>query len=201
MINEIKICIFFVGKFFVLRGWLENKNNFIVSGNVENRRIGDVNVYFLQDFFMYIFVECLCNKGIEIFNYYVFDSFWFDSFFICMVCWECLVQDVIDQIMKESDNLSVEVLFCCLGVWVIGKKQVLVKDGIEEIYWLIQDLGYDLDNYKIVDGCGLFNYDYFFFVLLVDFLKFVYLWIDIFWKLYKVFLVVGIDGILKNWMK
>ena len=201
MTNETKTRTSSAGKFSVSRGWLENKNNLIVSGNVENRRIGDVNVYSSQDFFMHTFVERLRNKGIEISNHYAFDSFRSDSLSICMARWECPVQDVIDQIMKESDNLSAEALLCRLGARATGKKQVSAKDGIEEIYRLIQDLGHDPDNYKIADGCGLSNYDYLSPALLVDFLKFAYSRTDIFRKLYKALPVAGIDGTLKNRMK
>ena len=199
--NETKTRTSSAGKFSVSRGWLENKNNLIVSGNVENRRIGDVNVYSSQDFFMHTFVERLRNKGIEISNHYAFDSFRSDSLSICMARWECPVQDVIDQIMKESDNLSAEALLCRLGARATGKKQVSAKDGIEEIHRLIQDLGHDPDNYKIADGCGLSNYDYLSPALLVDFLKFAYSRTDIFRKLYKALPVAGIDGTLKNRMK
>lgn len=146
---------------------------------------------------MHTFVERLRNKGIEISNHYAFDSFRSDSLSICMARWECPVQDVIDQIMKESDNLNAEALLCRLGAWATGKKQVSAKDGIEEIYRLIQDLGHDPDNYKIADGCGLSNYDYLSPALLVDFLKFAYSRTDIFRKLYKALPVAGIDGTLK----
>lgn len=70
--------------------------------------------------------------------------------------------------------MSAEALLCRLGARATGKKQVSAKDGIEEIYRLIQDLGHDPDNYKIADGCGLSNYDYLSPALLVDFLKFAY---------------------------
>lgn len=66
VINETETRTPSAGKFSVSRGWLENKNNLIVSGNVENRRIGDVNVYSSQDFFLHTFVERLRNRGIEI---------------------------------------------------------------------------------------------------------------------------------------
>ena len=189
------------GKFSVSRGWLENKNNLIVSGNVENRRIGDVNVYSSQDFFLHTFVERLRNRGIEISEQYAFDSFQPDSLSTRMARWECPVQKVVDQIMKESDNLSAEALLCRLGAQATGKKQVSAKDGIDEIHRLIKDLGHDPDNYKIADGCGLSNYDYLSPALLVDFLKFAYSRTDIFRKLYKALPVAGIDGTLKNRMK
>lgn len=201
VINETETRTPSAGKFSVSRGWLENKNNLIVSGNVENRRIGDVNVYSSQDFFLHTFAERLRNRGIEISEQYAFDSFQPDSLSTRMARWECPVQKVVDQIMKESDNLSAEALLCRLGVQATGKKQVSAKDGIDEIHRLIKDLGHDPDNYKIADGCGLSNYDYLSPALLVDFLKFAYSRTDIFRKLYKALPVAGIDGTLKNRMK
>ena len=201
VINETETRTPSAGKFSVSRGWVENKNNLIVSGNVENRRIGDVNVYSSQDFFLHTFVERLRNRGIEISEQYAFDSFQPDSLSTRMARWECPVQKVVDQIMKESDNLSAEALLCRLGAQATGKKQVSAKDGIDEIHRLIKDLGHDPDNYKIADGCGLSNYDYLSPALLVDFLKFAYSRTDIFRKRYKALPVAGIDGTLKNRMK
>lgn len=73
VVNETETRTPSAGKFSVSRGWLENKNNLIVSGNVENRRIGDVNVYSSQDFFLHTFAERLRNRGIEILEQYAFD--------------------------------------------------------------------------------------------------------------------------------
>ena len=88
VINETETRTPSAGKFSVSRGWLENKNNLIVSGNVENRRIGDVNVYSSQDFFLHTFVERLRNRGIEISEQYAFDSFQPDSLSTRMERWE-----------------------------------------------------------------------------------------------------------------
>ena len=58
MTNETKTRTSSAGKFSCVKkvGW-KIKIILIVSGNVENRRIGDVNVYSSQDFFMHTFVE------------------------------------------------------------------------------------------------------------------------------------------------
>lgn len=190
-----------VGKFTVTRGWLTNENNIIVTGNVENRRSTDINVFSSQDFFMHVFLEKLRGKGIEIPREYAFSTFIPDGHSACMARYERPVQEVVDQMMKESDNLNAEALLCRLGVLSTGQKQVSAKDGVAEINKLIKQLGHNPADYKIVDGCGLSNYDYLSPALLVDFLKFAYSRTDVFQKLYKSLPVAGVDGTLKNRMK
>ena len=189
------------GKFELTRGWLENKNNLMVSGNVENRHSSDINVFSSQDFFMHVFSERLKDRGMEIPFGYAFAAFTPDSLSTCMVRYERPVQEVVNQTMKESDNLSAEALLCRLGAQATGKKHISAKDGIAEINKLIRQLGHQPADYKIVDGCGLSNYDYLSPALLVDFLKFAYSRTDVFRKLYKSLPVAGIDGTLKYRMK
>ena len=189
------------GKFTVTRGWLENKNNITVTGNVEGRRSADINVFSSQDFFMHAFLEKLRGKGIEVPLNYAFSVFTPDSSSVCMVRSECSVQEVVTQIMKESDNLSAEALLCRLGAQATGKKYVSAKEGIAEIKKMIKQLGHNPDHYKIADGCGLSNYDYLSPALLVDFLKFAYSRTDVFRKLYKALPIAGVDGTLKYRMQ
>lgn len=189
------------GKFTVTRGWLENKNNITVTGNVEGRRSADINVFSSQDFFMHAFLEKLRGKGIEVPLNYAFSVFTPDSSSVCMVRSECSVQEVVTQIMKESDNLSAEALLCRLGAQATGKKYVSAKEGIAEIKKMIKQLGHNPDQYKIADGCGLSNYDYLSPALLVDFLKFAYSRTDVFQKLYKALPIAGVDGTLKYRMQ
>lgn len=189
------------GKFTVTRDWLQNRNNITVTGNVEGRRTTDINVYSSQDFFMHAFLEKLSDKGIDVSSEYAFSVFAPDSLSTCMARWECPVQDVITQIMKESDNLNAEALLCRLGAQATGKKYISAQEGIAEIKKMIKHLGHNPDHYKIADGCGLSNYDYLSPALLVDFLKFAYSRTDIFQKLYKALPVAGVDGTLKYRMK
>ena len=189
------------GKFAVTRGWLQNKNNITVTGNVEGKRSVDINVFSSQDFFMHAFSEKLRDRGIDVSREYDFSVFVPDSLSACMVRWERPVQDVLNQVMKESDNLSAEALLCRLGAQATGKRYVSAKEGIAEINRMIKQLGHNPDRYKIADGCGLSNYDYLSPALLVDFLKFAYSRTEVFRKLYKALPVAGVDGTLKYRMK
>lgn len=189
------------GKFTVTRDWLRNGNNITVTGNVVGKRSTDINVYSSQDFFMHAFLEKLRSRGIEVPYKYAYSEFIPDSLSACMARWECPVQDVLTQIMKESDNLSAEALLCRLGSQAGGKKYVSAKEGIAEIEKMITQLGHNPDRYKIADGCGLSNYDYLSPALLVDFLTFAYSRTDVFRKLYKALPIAGVDGTLKYRMK
>ena len=189
------------GKFSVSRGWLENKNNLIVSGNVENRRIGDVNVYSSQDFFMHTFLERLRAKGIRCLPDYSFSEFQKDSVSVRMASYNTSVQAVVNQIMKESDNLNAEAMLCRLGAQFTGGRHISAEDGLSAIRRLIKKLGYVPDRYNLADGCGLSNYNYISSELLVAFLKFAYSRTDVFQKLYKALPIGGVDGTLKNRMK
>ena len=51
------------GPFRVSRNWLENSNDITVSGNVDGRRIGAVNIYSSQDFFMHTFWNVCGQKA------------------------------------------------------------------------------------------------------------------------------------------
>lgn len=189
------------GKLIVTREWMDNRNMIIVSGNVDGWRKDGVNLFTSQDFFMYTFLERLHAKGIEVTSGYAFSGFSKGENSVRMAVWSCPVEDVVKQIMKESDNLNAEALLCRLGAQATGKKHVSARDGIAEIEKLMRCLGHNPDNYKIADGCGLSNYDYLSPALLVDFLKYAYAQPGIYRKLYKALPVAGVDGTLKNRMK
>lgn len=189
------------GRFKVTRNWLTNGNNILVTGNVEGRRAGAVNIFSSQDFFMHTFVERLKARGVRCTSNYGFGEFQKDSVSTQMVCYETPVQDVVDQIMKESDNLDAEAMLCRLGVQSTGKKHITAEDGLSAIRMLIKKLGYNPDRFNLADGCGLSNYNYISPDLLVAFLRHAYSSTDVFQKLYKALPIGGVDGTLKNRMQ
>mgnify|MGYP000083374593 CR=1 FL=1 len=200
--NETKSRTPAAGRFGVSRDWLQNGNNIVVKGNVEGKRTGMVNIYSSRDFFMHTFLERLCGKGITTPQSYGFAELPRDSVRVeRMACWNTSVQKVLNQLMKESDNLNAEAFLCRLGAQATGKKQVAAEDGIVEIMKLIRRLGHDPKDYKIADGCGLSNYNYLSPALLVDFLKYAYSQTEVFQMLYKSLPVGGVDGTLKFRMK
>ncbi|MBR3716566.1 MAG: D-alanyl-D-alanine carboxypeptidase, partial [Bacteroidaceae bacterium] len=66
---------------------------------------------------------------------------------------------------------------------------------------LIGRLGLKADNYRLVDGCGLSNYDYLSPQLLVAFLRYAYTNQSIYQRLLKALPIGGIDGTLKTRMR
>ena len=189
------------GRFRVSRNWLENGNELAVSGNVDGRRTGTVNIYSSQDFFMHTFLERLRAKGIHCLSDYSFREFQKDSVSVRMASYSTSVQTVVNRIMKESDNLNAEALLCRLGTQFTGGRHVSAADGLSAVRQLIGKLGYLPDRYNLADGCGLSNYNYISSELLVAFLKFAYSRTDVFQKLYKALPIGGVDGTLKNRMR
>lgn len=189
------------GRFKVSRDWLTNGNSIIVTGNVDGRRAGTVNIFSSEDFFMRTFMDRLQARGIRCTSDYAFSEFQKDSVSIQMVWYETAMQDVVNQIMKESDNLNAEATLCRLGAQSTGKKHITAEDGLSAVRMLIKKLGYNPDRFNLTDGCGLSNYNYISPDLLVAFLRHAYSRTDVFQKLYKALPIGGIDGTLKNRMQ
>lgn len=200
--NQTKTRTPSAGKFSFSRDWLTNGNNLIVSGDVSAIKKDWVNVYDSSRFFMHTFLERLRANGLVVPSSYDFAELPRDSARVeLMVAWDTPMQKVLNQLMKESDNLNAEAILYRIGSQATGRKYVSAEDGIVEIMKLLRHLGRDPQDYKMADGSGLSNYNYLSPALLVDFLTYAYSRSDIFQKLYKSLPVGGIDGTLKNRMK
>lgn len=206
------------GRFRLTRRWIEDDNTLLLSGNVERRQSSSLNVRSSQDFFMHVLSERLYRRGLRTVSGiiarsngpgkavapipYVFRRFCRDSTAVLVTAYETPVQTVLDQIMKESDNLNAEAMLCRLGAQFTGRRHISAEDGLSAIRLLIKEkLGLDPDRYALADGCGLSSYNYLSPELLVAFLRYAYSQTDLFCKLYKALPVGGVDGTLKNRMK
>lgn len=199
--NDAKSKDYDAGKFSVSRNWLEDKNDIIVKGNVTGKRKENVNVYPSQDFFMYTFIERLREKGMRIPDEYGYRELENDSLSFLVTSWETPLQKVVNEVMKESDNLGAEALLCKIAVNATKQKKVSWKEGLDVIKTQIQKVGHDPKKYRIADGCGLSHYNYISPQLLVDLLKYAYNSSAIFGRLYKSLPIAGIDGTLQYRMK
>jgi len=199
--NETRTKIPSAGRFTVSRDWMINGNHLVVTGNVVRRCAGTVNVYSSPDFFMSTFMDRLQKKGIHAVSSYAFHEFQKDSLSVQMALHETPVQPVVNQLLKESDNLNAQAMLCRLGAQSTGKKHISDEDGLSAIRRLIKEFGDNPDRYNLADGCGLSNYDYISPELLVSFLRYAYSRTDVFQKLYKALPIGGVDGTLKNRMK
>lgn len=200
--NQARTRVPGAGRLTVTRNWLSNGNRLLVSGNVTGVRKETLNLFDSSAFFMHTFLERLLARGVTVSPTYAYAALPADSGKVArLACWETSIQQVLNQLMKESDNLNAEALLCRLGAQASEKKQVAAEDGIVEIMKLIRRLGKNPNQYKIADGCGLSNYNYLSPALLVDFLKYAYSRTEVFRKLYKSLPVGGVDGTLKHRMK
>lgn len=199
--NETQTRTADAGKFAVTRDWLFGGNCISVSGNVQRLRKDAVNMHSSQDFFMHTLLDRLRSKGINVMGSYAFADFQKDTASVLVSFWETPVEKVVENIMKKSDNLNAEALLYRMGAQATGRKRVSAAEGIAEITKLALTFGYQPDDYKIADGCGLSNYDYISPALLLRFLTYAYSQPALFRKLYQALPVAGIDGTLQNRMK
>ena len=194
------------GPLRVTRRWMENGNEILVSGNVAKRQTRALNLYSSQDFFMHTFAERLAAAGIRragtaADSLYAFGELSApDSLCVLLAAHETPAQHVLDEMLKESDNLNAEAMFCRLGAQYTGRKHVRARDGQQAVRELIGKVGLRPSDYRLADGCGLSHYDYLSPRLLVAFLRYAYARTDIFGKLYKALPVSGVDGTLKRRM-
>ena len=183
------------GGFRLTRDWMHNSNTLVATGNVGRRTARVINLYSSQDFFMHTFVERLQERGVTADPLYGFREF-----HPRVAVHETSMQAVLDQCLKESDNLNAEALLYRLGTQATGRRYISADDGLDAVNDLIEQLDLDPDDYNLADGCGLSHYDYVTPELLVAFLRYAYGRTDVFQSLYKALPVSGVDGTLEHRM-
>lgn len=197
------------GPLRVARNWMENGNHITLQGNV---RVAEGRSFSLFDsgrMFMHVFVERLLEVGIRctavtdstragIEAAYGFGDLPRTKACTKLATHETPLQAVLDEMLKESDNLNAEAMLCRAGVLASGgKKRVSARDGLDAMRALIRRVGLNPKHYSLADGCGLSHYDYLAPELLVAMLRYAYSRSDIFSPLYKALPVSGVDGTLK----
>ena len=189
------------GKFNFSRNWLENGNDLIVSGNVDRKRTARVNIYEPEKFFMHTLQERLENRGLLFSNRYAFKEMLPTDSCSLLMAYETPIQAVLDEMMKESDNLNAEAMLYRLAWQVTGKRHLSADEAIKPLQETINALGYKSTDYRIVDGCGLSNYNAVSAELLVAFLRFAYSQPAIYQAIFQALPIAGIDGTLQSRMQ
>lgn len=189
------------GKFDFSRNWLENGNDLVVSGNVDRKRKTRVNIYEPEKFFMHTLQERLEACGMQFSNRYAFKEMLPIDSCSLLMAYETPIQAVLDEMMKESDNLNAEAMLYRLAWHATGNRHLSSDEAIKPLQEHIDALGYKATNYRIVDGCGLSNYNAVSAELLVAFLRFAYSQPDIFSAIYQSLPIAGIDGTLQTRMR
>ena len=189
------------GKFRITRDWMNNRNEIMISGSLEQKQTKELNLYSSADYFMHTFVERLQAKGIQGLEGYAFAPLIESEQAACVAAYETSLQAVINQLLKESDNLNAEALLYRIAAQTKNKKGVSSQDGLDQINRMIRKIGHNPTDYKIADGSGLSNYNYLSPALLLDLLIYAYNSSPVFQRLYKALPTAGMEGTLKHRMK
>ena len=108
---------------------------------------------------------------------------------------------MIVNLNKESDNLSAEMTLLALAEKYYGKP-ANAKNGINVIEKMIEEIGLNPEDYRLVDGSGVSHYNVVNAELLVTILKYFYTTKpELYEILYNSFPVAGVDGTLEHRME
>ena len=110
------------------------------------------------------------------------------------------LRDVLEPMMKESDNLYAESMFFQIAASV-GKRPAEAVHARQLIKQVLSKAGVTGVPYRIADGSGLSLYNYVTPELMVRLLRYAYLKRDVMAELYPALPVAGVDGTLKKRMK
>ena len=109
------------------------------------------------------------------------------------------VAEVLERMMKESDNLYAEALFYNIGA--AADRPATARLAARQVRRMIQNVGLRPGDYRIADGSGLSLYNYVSAELEVRMLRHAWQHADLFRQLNIVLPVAGVDGTLKTRMK
>ena len=108
--------------------------------------------------------------------------------------------EVLEPMMKESDNLYAESMFFQIAA-TVGKRPATAAHARQIIKTTLTKAGVTGIPYRIADGSGLSLYNYVTPELMVRLLRYAYLKRDVMAVLYPALPVAGVDGTLKKRMK
>lgn len=192
------------GKLKITRNWLHHGNLIHISGNVSKETTRTLSVYNSQEFFLHTFAKRLKEKGIEACHVTFSDCPESDSLTVVspLFTLERPIVEVLNQMMKESDNLCAESMFYHMAKNYAQRPRVTDNDGSDAInHFIKESLGLNPEYYNIVDGSGVSLYNYISPRLLLEYLKYAYYHADIFQPFYESLPIAGVDGTLEHRMK
>ena len=192
------------GKLKITRNWLHHGNRIHISGNVTKETTKTLSVYDSKNFFFHTFIHRLKEKGVEAQHIAFADCPENDSLraVSSLFTLERPIKEVLNRMMKESDNLCAESMFYHLAKNHVQHTRVTDDDGSEAINHFIKDtLNLNPETYNITDGSGISLYNYVSPQLLLEYLKYAYHHPIIFQPFYESLPIAGIDGTLEHRMK
>lgn len=187
-------------KLTIDRNWMARKNEIIIKGKNDGKKyFAKVNVLEPEKYFLKVFSEVLDSNNIKILGNTKVQNLADDVKFL--YSFERKYSDMISNLNKTSDNLSAEMTLLALSNKYSGKPAT-ADNGIQIINMIIDSLGLNHQDYRIVDGSGVSHYNVVSAELLVKLLKYFYdKHPDYYEILYNSFPIAGVDGTLENRMQ
>ncbi len=189
-------------KIKITRDFFNHSNEIIITGKINSNsksikeRINVVNPHL---YFLTLFKEKLIENNIQVQG--IIDTLTVPQNANLILTFGRKYFDVINNLNKESDNLSAEMSLYALSYEFFGKP-ASAENGIKMIDSLISFCKLKSKNYRIVDGSGVSHYNLVSAELLIEVLKYFYYKYPKLYKiLYESFPVAGIDGTLERRMK
>jgi D-alanyl-D-alanine carboxypeptidase/D-alanyl-D-alanine-endopeptidase (penicillin-binding protein 4) len=189
-------------KLQITRNWMEKKNEIVVKGKfpVSSRYVKDfVNVLEPEKYFLTLFSEVLDSNNIKTFGNIGLQILPQDANYL--YSFKRKYSDIINNLNKTSDNLSAEMTLYALANKYSGKPAT-ADSGIQFINLLIDTIGLNHKDYRLVDGSGVSHYNVLSTELLVNLLKYFYeKHLDLYQILFDSFPIGGVDGTLEFRMR
>lgn len=157
-------------KLSILRDWLDNSNVIRIRGNCNGVRGEKMNMFRSEKFFVTVMCEKFAARGINVKNVVYTAS---PDSFALLHCTQRSILDVVDEALKESDNLCAEALAYHLGA-LYGHRPVAHKDGVNIIKGFLDFYLKMPSKYEIADGSGLSLYTYISADIMLQMLKRIY---------------------------
>jgi D-alanyl-D-alanine carboxypeptidase/D-alanyl-D-alanine-endopeptidase (penicillin-binding protein 4) len=158
-----------------------------------------INIINPEKYFLIVFKETLDSNHIQVLGEINTTKYHPSGNFLSAV--KRKYSDVIINLNKNSDNLSAEMTLYAIAEKYFGRPAT-AENGLKKINELIDSLGLDSRNYRLVDGSGVSHYNVVSSELNVKLLKYIYEKFPAeFELLYESFPIAGIDGTLENRMK
>lgn len=192
------------GPLKITRNWLHHGNVIQISGNVTKETTRTLSIYDSKAFFFHTFAKRLKERGVDFSQTAFADCPENDSLKVVSTLFvlQRPINEVLKQMMKESDNLCAESMFYHVAAHHARYKRVSDNDGTDAInHFIKESLGLNPEYYNIVDGSGVSLYNYVSPRLLLEYLKYAYRRAEIFHSFYEALPIAGIDGTLEHRMK
>lgn len=186
----------------ITRDFVHKKNDIIVKGMIDPKDVSysdEINVVYPEKYFLTLAKEEIEKLGISFTGEILIAPLPTETKHL--YTFKRKFTNVINNLNKQSDNLSAEMTLRALAYSYYGKPAT-PENGIHLVDSLITLAGMEPKNYRIVDGSGVSHYNLVSTELLNAVLKYFYTQQQ---ELYQIlaqsFPIAGIDGTLKRRMK